>query len=415
MNASIGQSPAVGRPQTRTMLAVAAAIAVLLLLALAGGAVARARTDRALESAVRSVQSAVPQIAVVRPEAAKQADLTLDATTQGIHDAVIYARTSGYIRARHVDIGDRVAAGQLLAEIDSPEVDEQLRQARAELTQSMKTLDLQKASLDLARATLGRYQAADAENAVAKEAVDQSVAGARTAQAAVAAAEATVASNGANVRRLEQLTSFERVVAPFAGVVIQRSVDVGTLVNAGSPANNTAISPLSASGGANGLFEIARIDRLRVFVNMPQTYAPNVTTGLHVQVSARGQLSTPVTGTVTRTATALDPATRTLLTEIDVPNASHELAAGMFVYVAFSIAPAGSHWRVPATAVVIDAQGTRVAIVPPNGKLHFQPVVLGRDFGDVIDVQAGLTGTEAIVKQPTVSLQEGQVVAPIRN
>jgi RND family efflux transporter MFP subunit len=388
---------------------------MLLLVVLTAGAIARARSDRALDTAARNVRSAVPQIVVVRPEAAKAAALTIDATTQGIQDAVIYARTSGYIRARHVDIGDRVATGQLLAEIDSPEVDDQLRQARADLIQWTRTLDLQKASLDLARATLARYQAADAENAVAKEAVDQSVAGARTAQAAVAAAEATVASNAANVRRLEQLTSFERVVAPFSGVVIQRNVDVGTLVSAGSPANNTAVSPLTASGGANGLFEIARIDRLRVFVNVPQTYAPNVVTGLQVQVSARGQLSTRVTGTVTRTATALDPATRTLLTEIDVPNASHELAAGMFVYVAFSIAPAGSHWRVPATAVVIDAQGTRVAVVPPNGKLHFQPVVLGRDFGDVIDVQSGLAGTEAIVKQPTVSLQEGQVVAPIRN
>jgi RND family efflux transporter MFP subunit len=350
---------------------------------------------------------------VIKADPAKDADLTVAATTQAIQDAIIYARTTGYISKRYVDIGDRVRAGQLLAEIASPEIDQQLRQAKADLNQSEKTLELQRASLDLARITMGRYQAADAESAVAKEAVDQSVAGVRTAQAAVAAAEANVASNEANVRRLEELTSFERVVAPFSGSVIQRNVDVGALITAGSPTNNTAVAPLSVSGAANGLFEIARVDALRVFVNVPQAYASNVKTGLSVRVSVRGRLMQPVMGTVTRTASALDPGTRTLLTEVDIPNASPELLPGMFVYVGFTISPAGTRWRVPATAVVVDAQGARVVTVAADGKLHFQPVVLGRDFGDSIDIQEGLNGGEAIVKQPTVSLQEGQVVRPI--
>src|SRR6185295_11187332 len=168
--------------------------------------------------------------------------------------------------------------------------------------------------------------------------------------AAVAAAEAAVASNAANVRRLQELTSFERVLAPFAGTVIQRNVDVGALITAGSPTNNTAAAPSSPTGGANGLFEIARIDLLRVFVNVPQAYAPNVRVGLPVAVSVRGRLMEPVTGTVARTANALDPGTRTLLTEVDVPNRSHQLLPGTFVYVAFKIAPAGTRWRVPATA-----------------------------------------------------------------
>src|SRR5262249_38600097 len=154
--------------------------------------IARVRSDRELRTAARSVQKALPQVAVIRAEPAKEADLTIAATTQAIQDAVVYARTSGYISKRYVDIGDSVRAGQLLAEIASPEVDQQLRQARADLNQSRKQLELQKANLDLARTTMARYQAADAENAVAKEAVDQSVAGARTAQASVAAAEATV-------------------------------------------------------------------------------------------------------------------------------------------------------------------------------------------------------------------------------
>jgi multidrug efflux pump subunit AcrA (membrane-fusion protein) len=192
-----------------------------------------------------------------------------------------------------------------------------------------------------------------------------------------------VASNAANVRHFRELISFERIVAPFAGTVIQRNVDVGALIMAGSPTNNTAVAPSSVTGGANGLFEVAQIDWLRVFVNVPQAYAANVRKGLPVQVSVRGQLMQPVT------------------------------LPGMFVYVAFKIGAAGSRWRIPATAAIVDAQGTRVAIVGPRNTLHFQPVVFGRDFGTSIDVQAGLRGDESIVKQPTVSLQEGQVVRPI--
>jgi RND family efflux transporter MFP subunit len=306
-----------------------------------------------------------------------------------------------------------VEAGQLLAEISSPEVDHQLVQAQADLEQSRKTLELQKATLELARATMARYKNADAERAVAKEAVDQSVAAVQTAAASVSAAEASVASNAANVRRLEELTSFERVVAPFAGTVIQRNVDVGALITAGSPTNNTAVAPSSVSGGPNGLFEIVQIDRLRLFVNIPQVYAANVRVGLPVAVSVRGHLSQPVAGTVSRTANALDPGTRTLLAEVDVPNHSHQLLPGMFVYVAFRITASGTRWRIPATAAVIDAQGTRLAIVGKDNVVRFQPVVFGRDFGASIDVQDGLRGDELIVKQPTISLEDGQIVHPI--
>jgi RND family efflux transporter MFP subunit len=413
MNAT-DQGPPALRARTRSVTAIAAVIVILFVIALTAGVITRARDARDLRTAARTMQAAPPQVIVIRTQTAQEASLTVAATTQGIRDATIFARTSGYVSKRYVDIGDRVSAGQLLAEIASPEIDQQLRQARADLNQSEKTLDLQKANLDLAETTLARYRAADAENAVAKEAVDQSVASARTAQASVAAAEASVLSNTANVRRLEELTSFERVVAPFSGRVIQRNVDVGTLITAGSPTNNTAVAPLSVSGGANGLFEIAQVDALRVFVSVPQAYASNVRTGFPVQVSVRGQLARPVTGTVTRTANAIDPVTRTLLTEVDIPNASHELLPGMFVYVGFTIGPSGTRWRVPATAVLIDAQGTRVATVAPDGKVHLQPVVLGRDFGDSIDIQSGLHGGESIVKQPTVSLQEGQLVKAIQ-
>ena len=390
------------------------ALAVFLIL-LAVGVIPRVRNNRELVVAADKVRNTPPQVYVIRPEPAAAAGLSLAATTQAIQDSIIYARTSGYLSKRYVDIGDHVKAGQLLAEIASPEIDQQLRQAEADLRQSEKNLDLQKATLDLARTTMARYQAADAEEAVAKLVVDQSVSSYRTGQAAVAAAEAYVESNQANVQRLRELTSFQRVLAPFNGTVIQRNVDVGALITAGSPVNNTAAAPSSVTGAANGLFEVAQIETLRVFVNVPQAYAPNVTVGLPVRVTLRGQLMQPVTGTVTRTASAFDPGTRTLLTQVDIPNPSHRMLPGMFVYVDFKIGPSGTHWRVPATAMMFNAQGTRVAIVGAGNKLHFQDVVIGRDLGTSIDIQAGLHGNEMVVSQPTVSLQEGQVVKPIES
>jgi len=395
------------------MTAMGIALLVLFLVFFAIGVIPRVRNTRALASAAEDARNAVPAVYVFQPTAATDVGLTLAATTQAFQDSIIYARTSGYLKRRFVDIGDGVKAGQLLAEIESPEVNAQLRQAQADLLQSEKTLDLQIANRDLAKVTMDRYVAADAEKAVAVEAVDQSVATYRTAQASVAAAEATVESNRATVQQYVDLTSFQRVVAPFGGTVIQRNVDVGALITAGSPTNNTAVAPTNPSGAPNGLFEVAQIDKLRVFVNVPQVFAPNVRPGLQVKVKVRGHLDEPVAASVTRTASALDPETRTLLTQVDIPNPSGRLLPGMFVYVDFQIAPSGTRWRVPATAVVFDTQGTRVATVAPGNSIRFQHVELGRDFGDSFDIQAGLHGNETIVAQPTVSLKEGQVVRPM--
>jgi multidrug efflux pump subunit AcrA (membrane-fusion protein) len=395
------------------MIVIAVGALAVFLILLAMGVVPRVTNTRALAADAATARNAVSSVNVVRPQPTSDAGLVLAGTTQAIQDAIIYARTSGYLSKRHVDIGDRVRSGQLLAEIASPEIEQQLGQSRANLQQSEKNLDLQKATLDLASITMNRYKAADAEKAVAIELVDQSVGAFRTAQAAVAAAEATVESSRANVRQLEQLTSYQRVLAPFSGTVIQRNVDVGALITAGSPTDNTAVAPTSVTGAANGLFEVAQVSRLRVFVNVPQVYASNVRAGLPVKLTVRGQQNAPVAASVARTSSALDPGTRTLLTQVDIPNESGQLLPGMFVYVTFTIAPSGTRWRVPATAVVFDTQGTRVATIGPGNALRFQHVTLGRDYGTSIDIQAGLTGTETIVAQPTVSLQEGQVVKPI--
>jgi RND family efflux transporter MFP subunit len=399
--------------RTPTMVGISIGIVALFLILLAVGVVSRVRDNRALEASAMNVRNAVTTVYVVRPQAGPEIGITLAATTQAIQDSVIYARTTGYLRRRLVDIGDLVKAGQLLAEIESPEVEQQLRQGRADLLQAERNLDLQMASRDLAKATMDRYKAADAERAVAIEAVDQSVAAYRTADAAVAVAEASVESNRANVQRLVELTAFQRVVAPFGGRVIQRNVDVGALITAGSPTNNTAVAPSNLTGTANGLFEIAATDKLRVFVSVPQAFAPSVRAGLPVKVTVRGHLEDPVVASVTRTASALDPGTRTLLTQVDIPNPAGSLLPGMFVYVEFKTAASGTRWRVPATAIVVDAQGTRVATVAADNAIRFKQVQLGRDFGDSFDVQAGLNGHEAIVAQPTVSLREGQVVKPV--
>jgi RND family efflux transporter MFP subunit len=401
------------RARTRTMAAIGIALLALFLILLAVSVIPRLRNKRALDADALGVRNATPGVFVVQPQPATEASLTLPATTQAINDSVIYARTSGYLKQRFVDIGDRVKAGQLLAVIDSPEVDAQLRQAQANLLQAQKTLDLQIANRDLAKVTMDRYVAANAEKAVAVEALDQSVATYRTAQASVAAAEATVESNRATVQQFVELTSYERVLAPFGGTVLQRNVDVGALITAGSPTNNTAVAPTNLTGAPNGLFEIAQMDTLRVFVNVPQAFAPNVRTGLPAKVRARGHLEEPVAASVARTSSSIDPGTRTLLTQVDIPNPSGRMLPGMFVYVDFQIAPTGTRWRLPATAVIFDTQGTRVATVASGNTIRFQPVELGRDFGDSVDIQAGLHGTETIVAQPTVALKEGQIVKPM--
>src|SRR5262245_57918720 len=287
-----------GRPdppnaRTRTIVAIGAAILGLFLVLLTVGTVPRIWSKRELAVSARDVQNRIPTVYVIRPERAVEGDLSLPATTQAIKDSIIYARTTGYVDKRYVDIGDQVKEGQLLAVIASPEVDQELSQARADLEQSKKNLDLQKANLELSRVTMDRYKWADAEGAVAKSLVDQNVTAYSTAQASVAAAEAVVQSNQANVRRLEELTSFQRVVAPFNGTVVQRNFDVGALITAGSPVDNIAVAPSNVSGAPNGLFELAQTDVLRVFVNVPQPFAPNVRPGLSVQVSVRGQLMQP--------------------------------------------------------------------------------------------------------------------------
>jgi RND family efflux transporter MFP subunit len=370
----------------RTLRPAWVALAVLLLL-LAIAVVPRVRSRIALQRAAAEAAHALPVVGVSRAHPAPSSDLTLPGTTLPFQQATLYARVDGYVDQRLVDIGDRVTAGQLLAVISAPEVDQQLAQAEADLARA-------KADLAFARSSLERYVEADREGAVAKEDLDQR-------RNAVQTAEAVVQSGVATVRRLSELQRFERVTAPFAGVITQRNVDAGALITAGSSASTTS------------LFAIAQDDVLRVYVNVPQPFVGNVQVGQPATVRTRSLPGRPFNATVARAADSLDLSTRTMLTEVDIPNPERLLKPGMYVQVSLEGQREGTRWRVPASAVIFDAKGMQLAIVGPDHKLELRSVVLGRDFGAEVEVASGIDGSETLVNNPSAALADGMTVEPV--
>ena len=367
---------------------VAVGLGLLFALLLVAGVVPRVRARLELQRAGAALAGERPRVAVSAPSLAPPSDLTLPGSTLPFQQATLYARVSGYLERRLVDIGDDVKAGQLLAVISAPELDQQLAQAQADLARA-------KAELEFARSTLGRFEAADRDGAVAKEDLDQR-------RNAVHTAEASVRASAATVQGLAEQQRFERVTAPFAGRVTQRNVDVGALITSGSGSTTTP------------LFTLAQNDVLRVYVSVPQPFVDELQVGQPVQVRVRTLPDKPFSGTVARSAGSLDPGTRTMLTEVDIPNSEGLLKPGMYVEVAFQAERVGQRWRVPASAVLFDAQGTRLGIVDPDDTLHFRPVVLGRDFGGEIEIASGITGDEKVVTTPSAVLADGQRVEPVQ-
>jgi RND family efflux transporter MFP subunit len=307
----------------------------------------------------------------------------LPGALQAYDDASIHARTNGYLGKWYVDIGDRVKAGQILAKIDSPEVDQELRQARA-------NLDVARANSELARVTAERWKSLGAQNAVAQQDVDQRVADYAARQADVAAAQA-------NVQRLDEMQQFETIVAPFDGVISTRNIDVGDLINAGSGPE---------------LFHISRSDILRVYVNAPQAFVPDMRLGLPVDVLLDEFPHQTFSGRVARFAGALDAASRTLLVEVDIPNPAGKLFSGMFCRLRFRL-PSDPAILIPSSDAIIRAAGTLVATVTPENTVHFQKVALGRDFGTQIEVRDGLAEGQRVVENPSDALMEGETVEPL--
>jgi RND family efflux transporter MFP subunit len=324
----------------------------------------------------------VPTVAVARPTRGEAAqEIVLPGSIQAFADSPIYARTNGYLRKWYVDIGTRVKAGQLLADIDTPEVDSQLDQARADLA----TAD---ANARLALTTAERYLELIKTDSVSKQDLDNANGGLEARQTAVTSARA-------NVNRLEQLHAFGKIEAPFAGVITARHTDVGALIDSGS--------------NARELFHIADVDRLRIFVNVPEVYSRAATPGLVADLTLTEFPGRRFAGSITRTSKSIDVASRTLLTEIDVENRSGELLPGSYVEVHLKLPAATAALRLPSSAVIFGTDGLHVATVV-NGKASLVPVTLGRDYGDSIEVLSGLTGDEQVIVNPPDSIDQGETV-----
>jgi len=364
--------------------AVTAAGILLLVLLSAGGLTLSARVRHARALARATEQGTVPTVAVVNPASEKPEDfLILPGSLQAYEESPIYARTSGYLVRWYKDIGSRVAKGELLAKIDTPEVDQELNQARAARQQVV-------AAMELAKITADRWQYLLKNNAVSVQEADQQTSAYKQAQANLAAADA-------NVRRLEQLEGFKDVYAPFAGVLTRRTVDPGALINAGAAAGRE-------------LFNIARVDPLRVFSSVPQAYAPYIRIGAQTTVTLQEFPGRKFIGSIARTAEAIDPATRTLLTEVEVPNQDGRLLPGSFGEVRFQIGADVDKLTIPVNALLFRAEGSRVAVVGADGKVALRPISIGRDYGTTLEVLSGLAPTDQIVVNPADSLEDGQKV-----
>jgi RND family efflux transporter MFP subunit len=331
--------------------------------------------------------SSIASVNVIHPAITGTSDeLALPGNTMAFDDTPIYARTSGYLKKWYVDIGQHVSKGELMATIETPELDEQLMVARADLKSAQ-------ADLNLANTTSDRYQNLLKSDSVSKQETDVAVSGATAKRAAMEAAEATV-------RRLEQLQSFEKIYAPYSGVVTQRNTDIGDLINSGSS---------TTSNTAKELFHIASVNELRVFVAVPEIYAPDIRNGDIASLTLDEYPGQTFTGTVARNSSAIDASSRTLNVEVDVNNHDGKLLPGSYVFVHFKIPVQSQRYSVPSNALIFRSEGMQVALVR-DGKVHLQRVTIAKDNGKSVEIATGLSSSDAIILNPSDSISEGQQV-----
>lgn len=361
-----------------------AVLVVLVLLAIGAARTVyvRSANARALEAgtaerATQYVKTALPQTA-----GAGQT-LALPGTLQGFTQSPISARASGYLKRWTKDIGSRVEKGELLAELETPEIDQQLSQAIAARQQAAS-------GLELAKSTVARWEGLRKKDVVSQQDLDER-------RGALAQATANLAAADANVQRLRQTEGFKRVLAPFAGVITRRNVDVGDLIDAG------------AGNGGRALFQLSQTDPLRVYVNVPQAYAQLVKTGQPVVVTQSELRGQSFKGEVARTSGAIDSATRMMQVEVALPNPEGTLLPGAYVQVSLPLTPSRA-LSIPANALLFRAEGTRVAVVDAEGKVRLRGISIGRNYGDTVEVMDGITATDRLVLNPSDSLAEGDLV-----
>jgi RND family efflux transporter MFP subunit len=371
--------------ETGSKHGVLIAVVVLAIIAsvVIGGIVPRLRAKEALKK--ETYDLAVPTVNVARPkQGAPQTEIVLPGNMQAFTDSPIYARTNGYLKKWYVDIGGRVKAGQLLAEIETPEVDQQLQQARSQLNTA-------KANFNLAQITSNRYQELKGTDSVAQQDVDNALGSERANAATVSAAEY-------QVRYLEQLESFKNIYAPFDGIITVRNTDVGHLINSG------------AGTAAAELFHIAAIHTLRVYINVPQQFSPAAKTGLPATLTLQEFPGRQFKGRLVRTANAIDLATRTLLVEVDVDNPTGELLPGAFAEVHLAVPSGAPTFILPVSALIFRAQGLQVGVVKDGNHAQLANIILGRDFGSEVEVVSGIQTDDQVIINPPDSLISGEEV-----
>jgi len=377
-----GEPPSPGSRVTRTvaLLLIVAVVALVVIW----GISSRRKANAQLSQETQDL--AIPTVSVIHPKSgAPQQEIIIPGDMQPFADAPIFARTNGYLKKWYADIGANVRAGQLLAEIDSPEVDQQLQQARADLATAQ-------ANLNLAEVTATRYKELLKTDSVAQQDVDN-------ANGNYEARKTTVESAQSNVKRLQDLQSFEKVYAPFDGVITARNTDVGQLIDSGS-----------SGGTARELFHIAAMNPLRVYVNVPQLDSPQIRPGLHAELALTEFPGRRFQGSVVRSSGAIDSTTRTLLTEVDVDNSARLLKPGGYVEVHLKLPSPVNTFTLPVNATIFKSAGLQVAVVKNGKTIALVPVTPGRDLGTEIEMVAGLKGDEWVVVNPSDSLTDGEVV-----
>jgi len=401
------------RAGVRPLLTFFAVLAILIAGGIAAGLIPKLRREKGRQAAedVQTAQRPMVNVAAAKLASAKST-LDLPGDMQALIESPIFPRVDGYMSKRNVDIGEIVKAGQIMAEIETPELDQQLQQARATVLNSQSSLKelqanitLAQANLRLADTTFQRWKALQAKGAIARQDFDEKDADFQVKRAVVEAAEARLASaldmvsvNQANLRRLEQTKAFSHVTAPFNGIVTARLMDVGTLVNAGN------------SGTNHEIFRVADLNIMRIFVNVPQAWVSAIHDGQKAELRVQEIPGKVFQAVVAHSTHAVDTTSRSMLAVLRTPNPGHLLLPGMYAQVRFATSRPVSTLLIPGDALVNGTQGTRVATTGPDGKVHFKSVRVGNDFGNEIEILDGLSPDELVIKNPTDAIREGAEV-----